>query len=284
MTCFLKLVHGKVWALPLPFDRTIEVTAEKLSAHIPGVLSLDSSFRDFTISNDNGEWSVSATGEPVLVDGVASTRCVLADGCSIVSGLLDFEVRLHFRWKSFPAFRDAIANDGHGFLAGRSPLSAYVEDHVGALFAIVDAAASDDVPRYLADPRSRMVSLLQGRAAREHFLEAPYLAPLSGGSQFAKDFLGPGIEECWGVIINPSGGTTQELLSTLRSNLWAKLNNEALFFRFYDPGVASRWVVTLDAEGRADFLGDQIEEFIFQHDGKITCVGRNSCITDLAVS
>jgi hypothetical protein len=277
VTCALVLNHQDPVHFPLPRGGRLCMTREVVGRHRPDAVSADQPFQAFVVSNERGGWRLQVVGydRPVFLDGRPVWEAELSDRRFIATGLLEFEIRIHAPWAGFAEFLDAVADDGGPFLAGRPLLQAYAEDHRHVLDVVVDATADEAIPSFLAEAANGLRSLLQGRAARDLLMEAPYLAPLAGATPLAKAFFEGGADKGWGIVLSADGHDRRDLLAQLRSNLWARINNDTLFFRFYDPKVARDWVYSLDEEGRSAFFGEAIREVLIPHDGQLFCLERS---------
>lgn len=277
MTCVLVLNHKNPVLFPLPWGGHVRMTREVVGRQRPDAVSNDQPFQEFVISDEQGGWRLQVVGNdrPVFLDGRPVWEAELSDRRFIATGLLEFEIRIHAPWAGFAEFLDTVADDGGPFLAGRPLLQAYAEDHRHVLALVVDATADEAIPSFLAEAANGLRSLLQGRAARDLLMEAPYLAPLAGATPLAKAFFEGGADKGWGIVLHADGYNERALLAQLRSNLWARVNNDTLFFRFYDPKVARDWVYSLDEEGRGDFFGEAIREVLIPHGGQLFCLERS---------
>ncbi len=105
--------------------------------------------------------------------------------------------------------------------------------------------------------------------------EAPYLSKLDFSSPLSEAFFSAGLSEDWGIIIQTKTTDEKELLELLRSSLWANINNDELFFRYYDPRVARQWMCGLSEEARAAFFADLITDVVIPYDNCLKAVDRH---------
>lgn len=186
---------------------------------------------------------------------------VLADDIAVDFQGLRFVPVLPTRWNDVASFRQALSRRADDLTLGRTSFETYLDGHERPAWLLLDGAASDEIAGFLTDEGTEMVSLLQGRVARELMLEAPYLVRVAPRCGLTKAFFETGIAEDWGIAL-VSEAARRTLIDQLRGVLWAKVNSEKHFFRYYDPRIARDWILGLEGDQKARFFGGSIAEIL----------------------
>lgn len=222
-------------------------------------------FPSLWVTETQDGWMIGADPQ----DDATWTR--LTHGVAVDAHDIEIIPILPIPWTDPETFQTQYKTQSQDILLGRSVLHTYVEGHVSPTWLLLDATASDDIPGYLTDDRTKMHSLLQGRAARELLLEAPYLVEVSQQCRLCQAFYATGIREDWGIAL-VSTASHRALIEQLRKGLWAQINRENHFFRYYDPRIARDWLLGLGQPQLSEFCGEILDELIIPTPTGIECV------------
>jgi hypothetical protein len=142
-------------------------------------------------------------------------------------------------------------------------------------YAVIDACDEPAVPpRMFALGPSLAVSLYRGRAERDYWSIAPYLA-------FVDDDLAHWLHEHltgrpWGFLVS-----TEMDLSSLRRHLRRLLlvevpDGRTMLFRFYDPRVLHRWLASATPDEVGELLAPGLVAAVPTESGEVVVYGQAS--------
>lgn len=123
----------------------------------------------------------------------------------------------------------------------------------GPLFAVVDSARHPAVLEALCRPGSVHWSLYDGRTAELLADVAPYLVDLRKGPERRHALLEGGWGDFRGFYFH-SDREPDALRSHLRHFMMVRLEDEEVFFRFYDPRVLRPFLKNIDSIDGAKFI------------------------------
>jgi uncharacterized protein DUF4123 len=141
----------------------------------------------------------------------------------------------------------------------------------GHVYAVLDAARSRRVLRLIQAYGDGALILYEGPIARELVEVAPYLLPAARGSDVAKEIVGSGWGDAWGIFCASKVGP-DELRRHLRRFLTVRTESrKKLLFRFYDPRVLRMYLPTCNPEELKTFFGP-VERFVCEGDDSQTAL------------
>jgi hypothetical protein len=127
--------------------------------------------------------------------------------------------------------------------------------HGGQLFAILDAARSDEILQRLAQYDGTSESLFQGKGTEKYFAVSPILVDCESESDLFSWLTTEAWGQSCGVFLASSASFT-DLLKHLRGLLTARTEDGTeVFFRFYDPRVLRVFLPTCTKKEREAFFG-----------------------------
>ncbi len=183
----------------------------------------------FEIARERDRWWLRPLGErPTSLNGLplrAATR--LAHGDWIAAG--DSHFLCFFDEARAPA--EAVAGPSEDALAA-------LQQRMGSLFAVLDAARDDRVLELVNGAIDPQVSLYRGIHGQALHRVAPHLVELAPGSPLLTRLVREGWGKRWGIFLS-SSAPLEELRRHLRRFLMVEeeVSGERLYFRFYDPAV-----------------------------------------------
>ena len=125
----------------------------------------------------------------------------------------------------------------------------------GSLFAILDGAAVDGLPRQLARMQPTHVCLYRGELAADMVATAPYLVHLAPNHAFTNWMLEKAWGNNWGVFVE-AGVDIKALRKHFRGFLMVDdPNGRSLYFRYYDPRVLRVYLPTCCAQELVHVFG-----------------------------
>jgi len=195
-----------------------------------------------------------------FLNGRRADEAFVPDGSTIAAGsttILVFVTHKRERVHDVPAaFR--AGNKPHW--AGAAPPPVPVIEALAAvsepLFALLDAARSDQVLEILRPSGERYQSLYEGPQGDELADWAPYLVALPAGSPLREVLVREGWGQSWGVYPT-CPFSFDEVRKHFRKFLLVKSQEDGrtLYFRFYDPRVLRLFLPTCNASEAAEFFG-----------------------------
>ena len=156
-------------------------------------------------------------------------------------------------------------------------LEAYATQDNATLYALVDAARSDQVLPRLASGQSDYQSLFVGTEKEPLFSAGPFLVS-PGGDRALLKWLAT---EAWGesmVLFITSQAPCDQLLHHLQSLLKAITEeNDERFFRYYDPRVLRNYLPNCDSDSGWRFMGPVARLMVeAEEGGRLLCWKRES--------
>lgn len=123
------------------------------------------------------------------------------------------------------------------------------------LYAILDAAKSEDILMCLCQREERFESLYEGQKAGDWAEVAPYLVDLSLGSDLLPALIEEGWGDNWGIYL-ASDAEFDSLRNHFRRFLIVDSEEFGqVFFRFYDPRVLRAIMPTFAPDERLELFG-----------------------------
>jgi hypothetical protein len=151
----------------------------------------------------------------------------------------------------------------------------------GRSYALIDAARSQGLMRWIDNCQLPIQSLYSGTSAITLREQAPYLVELDTANVMHIPIISPLLEHGWGqnlmLLIK-----SQEQFESLRIHLKKKLvvrneHNQRLYFRFYDPRVARSFLAATAHEGLdLYFQGGILTYIIESFDAQAVAISRSS--------
>jgi hypothetical protein len=145
----------------------------------------------------------------------------------------------------------------------------FAERDGGELFAILDAARTDEVLAKLAKAEVQYESLFRGREEEPLFDVSPFLVVCKQETELFKWLTSEGWGQSLGVFFT-SSDSFSNLFSHFQKFLMVKEEGgEELYFRFYDPRVLQVYLPTCTPQETSSFFGN-VRRFLMESgDGEL---------------
>ncbi len=202
---------------------------------VPGDEAMSQEHWELTWDGSTCEVRDLGTPAGTLVGGERRERAQVRSGAWIRAGQTDFSV-----YFEHVEPRAAWAPPPPGRVAAIEYAMSFFEQAAVAtrLFAVLDAARSDRIPRLLQTSVDEYVSLFDGLRSQAEEDGAPYLVRFEPGSRLLPRLLHEGWGESWGIFLAGSAPLA-EVRAHLRRLLVVtrESDQKPMYFRFYDPRV-----------------------------------------------
>ncbi|MEZ4293834.1 MAG: DUF4123 domain-containing protein [Polyangiaceae bacterium] len=202
----------------------------------------------FEITWDGETCRIQDLGTPggTLLGGQRKDTGTVRSGGWIRAGGTDFMV--HFEDLSAPAISHAEPAAAHAALETTRAQT--------PLFAVLDAARTDRIPRLLATSADEHISLYDGLRAEIEADVAPYLVRIAEGSLLLPRLCAEGWGQSWGIFL-AADLPLREVRAHLRRLLVVtrEKDDRPMYFRFYDPRVLRSFLPIATARQRSAFFG-----------------------------
>jgi hypothetical protein len=144
----------------------------------------------------------------------------------------------------------------------------FAEQDKGQLFAILDAARTDEILAQIAKPEAQYQSLFRGREEEQLFDVSPFLVVCKADTELFTWLTSEAWAQSVGVFFT-SADSFENLFAHFQQFLMVQEEGGGdMYFRFYDPRVLRVYLPTCTAEEIRTFFGN-IRRFMAEsEDGK----------------
>lgn len=137
----------------------------------------------------------------------------------------------------------------------------------GRRYAVLDAARSDDVLRWIQRSQRSALSLYDGPSASALASVCPYLVSLGRDPRVVEDLVKRSWGQAWGIFVG-SRATLPDLRRHLRRFLVVVGREGRVLFRFYDPRVLRRFIPACTPDEARLFCGPLTAIVLESEDGE----------------
>jgi len=144
----------------------------------------------------------------------------------------------------------------------------YAEKDNAQLFAILDAARSDEVLAKLAQGEVEYESLFRGRKEEQLFAFSPFLVLCKEKTELVQWLASEAWAQSMGVFFT-SSDSFKNLFNHFQKFLMVREEGgDEMYFRFYDPRVLRVYLPTCTAQELNQFFGNVVRFVLESEDGE----------------